>query len=93
MRTLRFIDITPQYGKGDRYNVDLLRLSGGHTFPHIQDVDFDFIDRKLGEVGWFLLQQQFKSTRSLRTAEIEATPEQLGAFGFKLEDLMSAGWA
>jgi hypothetical protein len=90
MQSLKCIDI---HGESDQFSVDLLRLGGGHTFSHVEGLAFDFIDKTLGEVKWFLLQEQFESTRSLRFAEIEATPEQLTAFGFKLEDLVSAGWA
>ena len=83
-----WIDVVPL--GSNRHNVDLI-VPQCHACPQIQNVSSQYIDSKFEEVGWLLLRERFASEGKLQNEEIDATPEQLTALGFKTESLAAAG--
>jgi hypothetical protein len=84
------IDVSPQAGRDDSYNVDPI-VPRYRFFPHIQSVSSPDIDNRLGQIGWSLLRERFAAQRRLRGEEIEAGPEELIALGFSSEQIGSFG--
>jgi hypothetical protein len=85
MQSQTFIDVIPQWDRPDLYQVVLL-IRGVHgACPVIRNLSADCIRGRLEQLGWRLLRERFESRGRLENEEIDATPEQLEAFGFAMD--------